>query len=246
MSTKARVYAVPSGAFDSAAALATEIANALAGPRGSWEIRVDGEAYAAIAAPSPKSDAWTFTLRSPTDDEAHRLTVSTALGQHPAFQTLTFLHHNDQVGVYWFEHATPGKPTKRRPSGRTSFRLGSTGPYLCGDAKAITIDYPQKGYTHKQLIKLNQKAAAKGKLTAKDERAVDEYMSAVAIGAAMFYPGGLRYMKVLYAEEGWLVWDRGRHLGSAPAAKLADDWSFCLDRDLPDELESLDAWVADA
>lgn len=110
------------------------------------------------------------------------------------------LLHDDRRGIYLFERFDP------QAEPRVAFLL-SDGPYLGGSAaSALTVDYPQKGYSHEELRALHEKPEEA--LTPAEARAIMEWQGAVAIGLRQFFPRWRgSHLDVLYRKNAWRVYD---------------------------------------
>ncbi len=219
MSYKTTLFVVPRDAFNNAEALAAEIAAAL-----SADFSMQDDLYVAT---TDIGVAWAFHFRSPAMDRQYRPAMARLLMKRSGFATLTHIFHNDQIGLYWFEHTGPS----------VDCAIGSAGPYLCGWDYDINVDYPQRGFSNDELKALNAKDETL--LTEAEYAAIAEYKNAVTIGFEMFYGERPNYLACVHVKEAWRVWTPSDR-PTPERVPLDSGWWAVLEPDLPDDLLALD------
>jgi len=219
MSYKTTLFAVPREAFQDTEALAAEIVAAL-----TSDFSMQDDLYVAA---TDIGVAWAFHFRSPTLDRQYRQAMAQLLMKRQGFATITYIFHNDQIGLYWFEHTGPS----------ADCAIGSSGPYMCGWGDEVSVEYPQRGYSNDALKALHAKDEAE--LTAEEFAAIAEYKNAVTIGFEMFYGTRPNYLASVHADEGWRVWTPSDR-PTPERVPLDSGWWAVLEPDLPDDLLALD------
>lgn len=116
-------------------------------------------------------------------------------------RVLTLLH-DDQRGVYAFDLYDSDLPS--------NVGLLSDGCYLGGSTRVLTVDYPQKGFTHAALRALHKKPPEK--LREREAAAIMQYANAATLGLRQFFPKWTgSYLDLLTSDTAWLVHDPRNH-----------------------------------
>ncbi len=124
---------------------------------------------------------------------------------------LTMVVHDDRTGQFSFVHTEQGKPV---------LALHSDGPYLQVLRGEVTVDHPQKGFTHDALRALHEKPESA--LSDREYKAIAEYDSALKIGLKQRYPSERwpRQLDVLGGKtQGWWIAKKGPLKAPAPLGK---------------------------
>ena len=132
-------------------------------------------------------------IQRPSLDPSHRLRWFSFYGRQgrhylisPFVESLTerltelvVVVHNDQVGAFLFEY---------RREGSRPISILSDGPLLAPlrYSAPITVDYPQRAFTHAQLDAICERAEAD--LRPAERAAVTEYHNAVTVGLRQCFP----------------------------------------------------------
>jgi hypothetical protein len=128
------------------------------------------------------------------------------------------LLHDDQHGVYLFEYFDPKSPPPRIA------RIVSDGPYLGTNVpERLTVDFPQKQFSHARLRALHNKPEAK--LTPAEAAAIMDWHGAAAVGLRQFFPRWRgSYLDLLHRKNAWRVWHPKDRKSAPRKFKKPDDW----------------------